>query len=91
MENTQPSPEAISAVQGQLLLCAVRALMESHPNAASFRESWAHALSLIQREMLRPWLGDPDALSELNSAFAKLLPVWESYFPDSDAAKTKPA
>lgn len=87
MENSVPSQEAINAVQQLLLLSAVRALMESHPDPASFRESWAHCMSLTFRDLLA---GPPEHREDTNRALQKLLPVWESFFPDSDAAKTKP-
>ncbi|RZZ85664.1 hypothetical protein [Pseudoxanthomonas winnipegensis] len=86
-EFEKPSQEAITAAQQLLTLAAVRALMESHPNPEAFRESWAHCLSLTTRDAM----SSPEPfLSDLNAAFQTLLPVWQSYFPDSAAAKTKP-
>lgn len=88
MEETgTPSKEAISATQELFLLAAVRALMETHPDAAAFRESWAHCLGLTMRKMLS---APPEYREDLNAAYRTLLPVWESYFPDSPAAQSRP-
>lgn len=87
MENKEPSPEALAAVQQLCLLAAVRALMESHPDPESFRESWAHCLSLTMRDSLS---APPEYRGDLEAARKAVLPVWESYFPDSPAARSKP-
>lgn len=85
-----PTPEAMTYAQERLLLVAVRALMESHPDAAAFRESWAHCLSLVMRDHTRDMGSFPEALEETGEAFRRLQPVWESYFPDAPAARSKP-
>ena len=85
-----PTAEALAYAQERLLLAAVRALMESHPDPASFRESWAHILSMLYRENANQMAGHEDYLEDTNAAFRKLQPVWESYFPDSPAGRSKP-
>lgn len=91
MENEmEPTPEAVSYAQSQLMLVAVRALMESHPNPASFRESWAHCLSIQMKQHVNDFGPVPGYLEDTGAAFRQLLPIWESFFPDSAAAKTKP-
>lgn len=89
-EGRFPTPEALSYAQERLLLTAVRALIESHPDAASFRESWAHIYSKMYRENTDMCAGQGDYLEDTNAAFRELLPVWESYFPDGPAARSKP-
>lgn len=86
-ESAKPTQAAIDAVQSLMLLSAVRALMETHPDPKSFRESWAHCLSVTMRNM---FASPPEYRDDLNAAYQQLLPVWESFFPDSPAAQTKP-
>jgi hypothetical protein len=83
------NPSALEYAQNRLLLTAVRALMESHPNAASFRESWAHCWALTYRDHTRDTLGKPYH-ADTEEAIRLLMPVWQSYFPDSEAANSKP-
>lgn len=83
-------PDALQIAQNSLMLAAVRALMESHPNPASFRESWANCLALTTKDLMLSAAENPVTLEQVNDAFRTLLPVWESYFPDLPAAKTKP-
>lgn len=85
-----PTPEAIEYAQQRLQLAALRALIESHPNPESFRESWAHMLSMLHRENATQMAGHEDYLEDTNAAFRKLQPIWESYFPDGPAARSKP-
>lgn len=85
-----PSFEALEYAQSRLMLVAVRALMETHPNPAAFRESWAHCLSLTMRDHVAWAAQDQPTLEESGAAFRLLQPVWESYFPDSVAASSRP-
>lgn len=84
-----PPDEAMTYAQNKLLLTAVRALMESHPNPNSFRESWANCWSLMYRDHTRDTLGTP-VHAATEAAFRLLFPVWQSYFPDSEGAQSKP-
>lgn len=91
MENEiKPTPEAMAYAQERLQLAAIRALIESHPDAASFRESWAHMLGMMYRDHMHEFAGQQTALEDTGQAFRLLQPVWETYFPGSEAANSKP-
>lgn len=89
-EANAPTQEAVRFVQDRLLLNAVRALMESHPNPPSFRESWAHIMGITMRDLSADVGGNPELFADVSAAYRMLLPVWETYFPDSEAARSKP-
>lgn len=85
----KPSAAAMSYAQEQLMLAVVRALMESHPNPDSFRESFAHCWAILHREHVKNFAGTA-LFEESEEAIRQLMPVWQSFFPDSEQARTKP-
>lgn len=85
-----PTPEALEYAQSRLQLSAIRALIESHPDAASFRESWAHMLGMMYRDHALHVAGNEMYREDTGRAFRLLQPIWETYFPGSPAANSKP-
>ena len=81
---------AMAYAQNRLMLTAVRALIESHPVPDTFLESWAHLMSLMYRDHTQEYADRPQMAADAMAAFRVLQPVWQSYFPNSPAAMTKP-
>lgn len=73
----------------ELLAVMVRALVESHPDPKSLRESVAHIWGIRHRDLLRDLLGHPHS-QQVTEEFRLQRQVWESYMPDSEAARSKP-